>query len=212
MSISERLQDIESFFARLAEADGFEVYVDTEGPASDDDIAEVEKALGYPVPAQVATMWRRGFVSTSGTMEHDSFVAIGRDFCSPSVVLRELGTLREVAKQWEGREPPEPATPTAEFVRLAREGFPLSFENPVLASDASGAIYLLNYKDCDARKVGDSLSDHLTAWLAAGAFSQLDDEAGQVALLDAVRALLPAWAKVAGPNVWLDTYRALYFT
>lgn len=70
----------------------------------------------------------------------------------------------------------------------------------------------VNYKDCDARKVGSTLSEHLAAWLGAGAFNQVDDAEGQAALAIAVRSHLPGWAIGAGANVWLETYRDLYFS
>jgi hypothetical protein len=211
-TIAQQLHDVEHLFGRLGDAEGFEVYVDPLDPGSEEDVATLEQKLGYAVHPEIAAMWRRGFVSTSGTMEHDSFVSIGRDFCSPDIVLRDISKLRDIAAQWDGQEAPEPGSTTAEFVRLAREGFPLSFENPILVSDRSGAIYLFNHKDREARKVGNTLSEHLTAWLAAGGFNAVDDLAGQVALLEAVGPLLPAWASPSTPNVWLDTYRDVYFS
>lgn len=212
MKIGDQLQDLESFFSTLKETEGFDVFIERHDPDSDADIAKLEQTLGYSVHPEIAAMWRRGAVSVSGEMKHDSFVAIGRDFCSTSIVMRDLETLRDIAKQSQSQDPPEAGSPNAEFVRLAREGFPLSFENPVLASDATGAIYFLNFKDCDARKVGSTLSEHLSAWVASGAFSQLDEEGGQEALLAKVQPHLPAWAKDVKANAWLDTYRAVYFS
>lgn len=205
-TIEAMLEDLEAFFSALSQQDGFDVTMDREAPASAAELSSLEQALGYAIPADIAAMWRRGWVSTSGTMEHDSFVAIGRDLCGPGIVSRDLSDLRALA----GTSAEDDGTPTATFRRLAREGFPLSFENPVLASDASGAIYLLNYKDVEARRVAASLRDHLASWLGAGAFSQLDEEAGGAALVDAVRPLLPAWAEAA-PNAWSEAYRAIYF-
>jgi cell wall assembly regulator SMI1 len=200
-TIAQKLQDLEAFFEKLGEVDGFEVYVDRAQPAGDEDIAKIEQVLGYAVHPEIAAMWRRGVASISGTMSHDSFVAIGRDFCSTDIVLREIAQFRDVAQERATGEPPEPGSPTATFDRLVREGFPLSFENPMLASDASGAIFLVNMKDLDAREVGGTLSQHLTAWLAAGGFSQLDDEGGGRALIEAVRPLLPAWARGEEPSL-----------
>lgn len=205
-TLETMLDDLATFFSALSERDGFDVTVDREKPTTEAAIRALEQALGYAVPTEIAAMWRRGWVSTGGSMEHDSFVAIGRDLCGPDIALRDLSTLRDRAADPEGDD----ETPFGVFGRLAREGFTLSFENPVLASDASGAIYLLNFKDAEARKVASSLRDHLVSWLGAGGFCELDDEGGAAALLEAVRPSLPAWVEPP-PNAWSETYRAIYF-
>ena len=207
--IVNQLSDVDAFFRELSKQPGFEVYGDDLPVAADAEIAAVEEVLGYPIPSEIRALWTSGVKVWQGTFQHDSFVSFGRDLCGPDIALRDLPTLRERADDPLSADAPEE---TREFVRLAKEGFPISFENPILVSDSGGAIYLMNFGDVAATRLAASLSEHLADWLRAGGLVQIDDEEGYRAFMSKVAATLTAWARGGGASKWLEYYRQTYWS
>jgi len=204
-AVEQQLTTLETFFNELRGIKDMVLNERPVEPQSPADIAEVEKALGYPLPGDVATLWRRGFACMKGYLENPH-VSVGWDFTDCASVLEGISDLRGIAGDAEGDE--EGAN--GEFYRLAREGFPITFENPVLATDASGAIYYLNFKDCDAYELAPSLAGFLATWLKAGTFRNVDSVAAYGAFLEAIKPALPAGFEPSPENTWWETYRTKY--
>jgi hypothetical protein len=201
------LDAFEKLATALGALEGLEVERVENEPASDAEIAAIEKSLQVAVPDDVKTFWKRGAPSLV-VQDEDFRVMAAARFVAAKGAASQIKVARDVLG---GKYPPrEPA-----MVRWLKSGIPLHEEESYCLVDASpagkGAIYQIRFDgDPLDRPIAADFASFYEAWLASGAYSYGSAEPEVFARYwERVGPLVPIKIDPA-KNVWLQ-HRGRYY-
>jgi hypothetical protein len=195
MEIEEVMGKIEQFFVQAAKVAALETSDEDLDPASDDEIARVEKKHGFQAPDELRRFWRRGFkqVELSTSDKGDGFATAGFDWLTLELLDRDLPMFRGLAQHYPEGDPEK---------RLLQVGIPLTYSPPQVVWDPDGGIVHYSTRNPLLPPITPTLSAFLEHWLEAGCFGSH----ALSAYLPLVEGLVPGRIPQS-ENRWIAHYR-----